>query len=110
MKASEIVLELNDVDKLLIAPDSLFYGKRMLACDAEEVIIEEATMAASNKHVHIKVHLHIDEMTRKDEISTAIHQHFTDTHYHKTIAGRRAVSDISGDTDYPGMGCPLATC
>ncbi len=77
MRVSEIILEINDVDQLLIAPYSLFYGKRMLRPDAEEFIIEEATIASSNDHIHLKIHLHKDEISRKDEISTAIHQHFT---------------------------------
>lgn len=77
MKVSEITLELNDVDQLLIAPDSLFYGKRMLNADAEEVIIEEATKASSNEQIYLKIHLRKDEIGRKDEISTAIQQHFT---------------------------------
>jgi hypothetical protein len=76
MRVSEIILELNDVDQLLIAPDSLFYGKRMLNTDAEEIIIEQAIMASSNGHIHLKIHLHMDEISRMDEISTAIHQHF----------------------------------
>src|SRR5688572_3343220 len=76
MGVSEIILALNDVDQLLIAPGSLFYGKRMLRPDAEEFIIEEATMASSNDHIHLKVHLNNEGMHRKDEISTAIHQHF----------------------------------
>ena len=77
MRGSEIILELHDVDQLLIAPDSLFYGKRMLNADAEEVIIEEVTKASSNDQIHLKIHLREDEISRKDEISTAIHQHFT---------------------------------
>ena len=77
MRVSEIILELNDVDQLLIAPDSLFYGKRMLNPDAEEVIIEEVTKASSNDHIRLKIHLCKDEISRKGEISTAIHQHFT---------------------------------
>jgi hypothetical protein len=77
MRVSEIILKLDDVDQLLIPPDSLFYGKRLLSSDAEEVIIEEATMASSNDNIHLKIHLHRDEMSRKDEISTAIQQHFT---------------------------------
>ena len=76
MRVSEIILELNEVDQLLIAPDSLFYGKRMLSPDAEEVIIEEATMASSNGHIHLKIRLLKGESNRRDEISAAIHQHF----------------------------------
>lgn len=76
MRVSEITLELNYVDQFLIAPDSLFYGKRILSPDAEAVIIEEATMASLNDHIHLKIHLHKDQIRRKDEISTAIHQHF----------------------------------
>jgi hypothetical protein len=49
----------------------------MLSADAEEFIIEEATMASSSDQIHLKVHLHKDEISRKDEISTTIHQHFT---------------------------------
>ncbi len=77
MRVSKIILELNNVDQLLIAPDSLFYGKRMLSRDAEELIIEETTMASSNDQIHLKIYLHNDEITGKDQISTAIHQHFT---------------------------------
>ncbi len=77
MSVSEIILELNDVDQLLIAPDSLYYGKRMLSPDAEELIIEEATTASSKDHFHLKIHLHKAEISRKDEISSAIHHHFT---------------------------------
>jgi hypothetical protein len=77
MSGSAIILELNDVDQLLIAPGSLFYGQRMLKPDAEEFVIEEVTKAYSKDPLHLKIHLHKDEITRKDEISTAIHQHFT---------------------------------
>lgn len=76
MRVSEIILELHDVKQLLIAPDSRFYGKRMLSPDAEEVVIEEAT-TSSNDQIHLKIHLLNDEISSKDEISTAIHQHFT---------------------------------
>lgn len=76
MGVSEIILELHDVDQLMIAPDSLFYGKRLLSPDAEELIIEEATKASSNDHIHLKIQLRKDEISRKDEILTAIHQHF----------------------------------
>ena len=76
MKVSEIILELHDVDRLLIAPHSLFYGKRTLRPDAEELIIEEATNASSNDHIHLKIKLRKDEISRMDEITTAIHQHF----------------------------------
>ena len=77
MTVSEIILELHDVDKLLIAPNSPFYGRRMLSPDAEEVIIEEAKIAVSNQQIHLKVYLCKDEFRRKDEVSTAIHEHFT---------------------------------
>ena len=76
MRVSEIILELDDVDQLLIAPNSLFYGKRMLTPDAEELIIEEATKASSNDRIHLKIQLRKDENSRKNEITTAIHQHF----------------------------------
>lgn len=76
MMASEIILELNNADQLLIARDSLFYGKRMLSPDAEEFIIEEATMVSSKNPIHLKVFLHTYENRRTDEISTAIHRHF----------------------------------
>ena len=71
------MLQLNDVDQLLIAPNSLFFGKRMLNPDAEELIIEEVTKASLNDQVHVKIHLRKDDTRRKDEIRTAIHQHFT---------------------------------
>ena len=77
MAVSEIILEINDVDQLLIAPRSLFYGKRMLNPDAEEAIIEEATIASSKEQIHLKIHLHNDEISREDEIASAIHHHFT---------------------------------
>ena len=77
MSVSEIILELSDVDQLLIEPDSVFYGKRMLNPDAEELIIEEVTKASSNQHIHLKIQVHKVEIDRKDEITTAIHQHFT---------------------------------
>ena len=76
MKASEIILELHDLDQLLLVPDSLFYGKRMLNPDAEEVIIEEVTKAALGDHIRLKIHLLEDKITRKDEILAAIHKHF----------------------------------
>jgi hypothetical protein len=76
MKVSEIIFELHDVDQLLIAPYSLFYGKRMLRPDAEELIIEEATKVSSSDHLHLKIQLRKDEISRRDEIMTAIHQHF----------------------------------
>jgi len=76
MRSSEIVLDLHSADQLFIAHDSLFYGKRMLNPDAEEIIIEEATTASSNDHFHLKIHLGKDGMSRKDEIETAIHRHF----------------------------------
>ncbi len=77
MRVSEIILELNDLDQLLVAPHSRIPGKRMLNPDAEEVIIEEASAASSNDQVQLKIRLPNDETSRKDEISTAIHQHFS---------------------------------
>lgn len=77
MKVAEIVLELNSTDQLLIAPGSVFYGKRMLNPDAEEAIIEEATTVLPKDPISLKIHLGSDEINRKDEIATAIHQHFT---------------------------------
>lgn len=76
MGVSEIILNLNDVDQLLIAPGSLFYGKRTLNSDAEEIIIEEAQKASSNNHLHLKIYLRKNDMSRKDEITIAIHEHF----------------------------------
>lgn len=77
MSVSEIILELDNVNQLMIAPDSVFYGKRMLNPDAEELIIEEVTKASSKQHIHLKIHLRKNEISRKDEMTTAIHQHFT---------------------------------
>ena len=76
MAASEIILELNDVDQLLVSRDSLFYGKRMLNSEAEEFIIEEAAMASRKDHIHLRIHLRKNEISSKDEILTAIRQHF----------------------------------
>lgn len=77
MKISEINLDLNNASQLLIGTDSLFYGKRMLTSDAEEVIIEEASIASSNDQIHLKIHFREKEINRNDEISTAIHKHFS---------------------------------
>ena len=77
MSVSEIILELNDVDQLLIAPDSLFFGRRMLNADAEEIIIEDAAIAPANDQILLKIHLGNNEIRSRDEITTAIHQHFT---------------------------------
>ncbi len=76
MRVSEVILEVNDVGQLLVAPDSLFYGKRTLNPDAEGVIIEEATMTSSSDHIHLKIQLRRNEISGKDEVSTSIHQHF----------------------------------
>ena len=73
---SEIILELNNTDQLLLAPGSLFYGKRMLNPDAEEFIIESAIIASSKDPIRLKIHLRKDETHRKEEIASAIHQHF----------------------------------
>jgi hypothetical protein len=74
--ASEIILELNDADQLLVSRDSLFYGKRMLNADAEEFIIEEAAMTSPKDDIHLRIHFRKNEISRKDEISIAIRQHF----------------------------------
>jgi len=76
MRISEIILEVNNADQLLIAPDSIFHSKRWLKPDAEEAIVEEATMAPSKGQIHLKIYLHKDEIRRMDEIVSAIHQHF----------------------------------
>src|SRR5687767_6649089 len=77
MRTSEITLELISADQLFISPDSMFYGKRMLNSDAEEAIIEEGSIVSPKGDIHLKIHLDNDEKIRKDEISKAIHQHFT---------------------------------
>ena len=77
MRASEIILELTDVDHLLIAPGSLLYGKRMLSPNAEEFIIEEAKILSPKNPIDLKIHLAKDAISRKEVITTAIHQHFT---------------------------------
>ena len=76
MAASEIILELNDVDQLLVSRNSVFYGKRMLNPDAEELIIEEAGMASRKDHIHLRIHFRKNEIHSKDDISDAIRQHF----------------------------------
>jgi hypothetical protein len=76
MKVSQLVLKFNDADQLLIDRNSLFYGKRMLNPDAEEFIIEEASMASLNGHIHLKLHFRRNEPGRMDEIADAIHRHF----------------------------------
>lgn len=77
MAASEIILELDNADQLLVSRNSLFYGKRMLNADADELIIEEAGMAPRNDQIHLKIHFRKNEISRKDEISMAIRQHFS---------------------------------
>ena len=42
MRVTEIILKLENVDQMLIAPRELFYGKRMLNRNAEEFLIEES--------------------------------------------------------------------
>ncbi len=77
MRISEIILEVNNVDQILIKRNALFYGKRVLSTEAEKVIIEEATLNYSYNHIHMKILSHGEETDRQDEISNAIHQHFT---------------------------------
>ena len=77
IKASEVVINVRNVDRLLIRSGSLFYGKRMLASDAEEFIVEEVTMGSARRDIHLKIYLHEGEASRGDEIGAAIHQHFT---------------------------------
>jgi hypothetical protein len=77
MRISEIILELNNANQFLIGPDSLFYGKRMLTSGAEELIVEEASIASSNDQIHLKIYFRENEISRKDEISAAIHNHFS---------------------------------
>lgn len=69
--------EVKEVNQFLINPNALFYGKRMLSPDAEEFIIDKATQNSLSDRIHIRIYLHGDETGRKDEIPTAIHQHFT---------------------------------
>ena len=69
MGVAEIIIEVKDVGQLLVAPGSLFYGRRMLSPDAEEVIIEESAMAPSKDQIHLKIHLRNNETSRKDEIA-----------------------------------------
>ncbi len=77
MAASEIILELNDVNQLLVSRNSVFYGKRMLNPDAEELIIEEAGLASRKDHIHLRIHFRKNEIHNKEEISSAIRQHFS---------------------------------
>ena len=76
MSASEIILVVNDVDQLLIDPNSPFYSIRKLNRDAEEFIIEAATIASRNDHIHLKIHFRNKDVSRKDELINAIHRHF----------------------------------
>ena len=76
MTVTEIKIEVKDVNQFLVSPNSLFYRKRMLTPDAEELIMEEVTLASSKDPIHLKIHLHADAMSRKGEIKSAIHWHF----------------------------------
>lgn len=76
MKVTEIILELKDLGQLFIAPDTQFYGKRILSAGAEEYIIEEATMASSRGDIHLKLRLSRNAAGREHEVISSIHQHF----------------------------------
>ena len=76
-RTAEIVLHLQNAEQLLVSPDSLFYRKRMLSADAEELIIEEAEINHYHTVTHLKILMSDTEVTRAVEISTAIHQHFS---------------------------------
>ncbi|HET9744648.1 MAG TPA: hypothetical protein VFP97_02980 [Chitinophagaceae bacterium] len=81
MGNAEIILKSKDVDRLLIGPHSLFYGKRMLTTDAEEFIIEEAEKYSSRTTIYLKVYLPPDNLNRSQVVDSAIRQHFA---YRKT--------------------------
>jgi hypothetical protein len=77
MKISEITLVAKDMEQILLPPTSLFYGKHKLNPEAEEFLIEETTIGSPCDQVHLTIHLHKDEIIRKDEIAAAVHDHFT---------------------------------
>ena len=77
MSVTEIILKLENVDKILIAPREVFYGKRMLNHNAEEFLIEEAEKHPSRSAIYLKVYLPPDALNRAQEIEAAVHQHFT---------------------------------
>ena len=76
MTTSEITIKVNSIDLLLIGPDSIFYGRHMLTREAEELIIEEATIKDSGNPILVKIFFNNNETERSGEISNAIHKHF----------------------------------
>jgi len=77
MKVTEIILKLENVDQMLIAPREVFYGKRMLNHNAEEFLIEESEKHPYRTAIYLKVYLPPDAVKRAHEIEAAVHQHFT---------------------------------
>ena len=77
VRISEIILKLENVDQMLIAPREVFYGKRMLNDKAEEFLIEESEKHPYRTTIYLKVYLPPDATKRSQEIEAAIHQHFT---------------------------------
>ena len=77
MSVTEIILKLENVDQMLIAPHEVFYGKRMLNHNAEEFLIEESEKHPYRTAIYLKVYLPPDALNRSQEIEAAVHQHFT---------------------------------
>jgi len=77
MRVTEIILKLENVDQMLIAPREVFYGKRMLNHNAEEFLIEESEKHPYRTAIYLKVYLPPDALNRAQEIEAAVHQHFT---------------------------------
>jgi hypothetical protein len=74
--SAEIILHLQSVKEILIAPEVSFYRKRFLNDYAEEYIIEEASFLPHSAPIILKVIIQIDESLRAEEIITAFHKHF----------------------------------
>jgi len=77
MRVTEIILKLENVDQMLIAPRDVFYGKRTLNRNAEEFLIEESEKHPYQTAIYLKVYLPPDALNRAQEIEAAVHQHFT---------------------------------
>lgn len=76
-RTTEIVLRPQNAEQILAPHGSLFHTKRMLSQEAEEFIIEEASLKYRHTVFHLKILLPHSDVTRAKEITTAIHQHFS---------------------------------
>jgi hypothetical protein len=77
MRVTEIILNLENVDQVLITPVEAVYGNRRLNHNAEEFLIEESEKHSYRTAIYLRVYLPRDALNRAREIEAAVHQHFT---------------------------------